>query len=219
MAVEARRVLLKLHRVLHHRRGTLSVFGIPSSFYGPEPGKLLTFTESLHSSKADCWAFIYRADSPRATNACTSFWEGFDCASLPLSVFLKQRRRIEAVTNVHQSNTRVIQGRQSLARVGFCGRTAETVRRGAQEVEWVPGSLTIPTQRVARSDDDTFSAECNECGAIFGHLAVERPDPRSLNLGCLLASSALNHFEVPNELSDLENSQNRTRRANCSARG
>lgn len=72
------------------------------------------------------------------------------------------------------------------------------------------GECINPRLGGGRSDFDTFSAECQLCGAVFGHLPVEKPDTRALSLGCLLAGSTFQHVEMSQEMGDIQSPTGRT---------
>lgn len=72
------------------------------------------------------------------------------------------------------------------------------------------GPVINPKMGAGRSDFDTFSAECQACGAVFGHLTVEKPDPKSLSLGCLLAGTTFDHVEMSHQLADVQSPSGRT---------
>ena len=74
------------------------------------------------------------------------------------------------------------------------------------------GPLGNPEMGGGRSDYDTFSAECLMCGAVFGHLAVEKPDSKSLSLGCLLAGGSFEQFVMSQEMGNMHSATDRTLR-------
>lgn len=61
-----------------------------------------------------------------------------------------------------------------------------------------------------RSDYDAYSAGCRECGAIFGHVPVSKPNVKSVALGVLLAGGIVDQFVNCNELSDCQAPSKRT---------
>lgn len=73
-----------------------------------------------------------------------------------------------------------------------------------------PGPLINAVLSKPRSDYDAFSAGCRECGAIFGHVPVSKPNVKSVALGVLLAGGNVDQYVNCNALSDCQAPSKRT---------
>ncbi|CAB1114574.1 unnamed protein product [Ectocarpus sp. CCAP 1310/34] len=73
-----------------------------------------------------------------------------------------------------------------------------------------PGPLINAVLSKPRSDYDAFSAGCRECGAIFGHVPVSKPNVKSVALGVLLAGGNVDQYVNCNALSDWQAPSKRT---------
>lgn len=79
-----------------------------------------------------------------------------------------------------------------------------------------PGPLINAVLSRARSDFEAFSAGCRECGAIFGHIPVSKPNAKSIALGVLLAGGNVDQYVNSGAFSDVQAPSKRTLYRNLS---
>ncbi|CAM9179128.1 unnamed protein product [Ectocarpus sp. 8 AP-2014] len=128
------------------------------------------------------------------------------------SFVLKQHRRIEAVTSVHEAQPAQAERNNHVGVPISVTGLLKMLRAVHYKSCGCRGELINPSLGAGRSDFDTFSAECQLCGAVFGHLSVQKPDSRALSLGCLLAGSSFQHVEMSQEMGDVQSPTGRTLR-------